>query len=453
MQKPFQAPGPKGHFLLGNLLEFKKDSLGCLINWHQEFGDVVHFKLGPKNFYLLSHPDLVKRALIQQKENFVKMYDGKNPNGLSLVLGNGLVTSRGALWKRQRRLIQPVFYRKNVAPMRPQIISAASDMLERWNKLPEHTEIIIADEMMRMTLEVITQTMFSTSVLPQIDQIGPALDTALHYAAKTIQNPLTLPLSIPTKTNHEFKQAMALLDSVVYGMIEQRRSSSKKEGDLLDMLLAAEDTESGQKMSDQQLRDEVLTIFSAGHETTATTLTWTLYLLAKQPEIMDRLSRELTDVLKGQIPDEESLSRLTFTKAVLEESMRIRPAVVAVMRRIEQDIELGGFHLSEGGIALMSIYNVHHHPEFWPQPDVFDPDRFLGNGTPRHSFIPFGLGPRACVGNHFAMFESLLLLAYIVQHYDFSLVNETPPEIQMSVTLKPKGGIPMKIFRRHPIPE
>ena len=448
MQESIQVPGPKGHFLLGSLLKFKRDSLRCMCDWHKDYGDLVHFKLGPKDFYLISHPDLVEQALIQQKDIFVKMYDAGRPNGLSLVLGNGLVTSQGALWKKQRRLIQPVFYRGNVAKMLPQILSAGIDMLARWDELPTNAEINIADEMMRMTLEVITQTMFSTSVLSQIDQIGPALETALRYAVKTIQNPLTLPLSLPTRTNREFKRAMAILDNVIYGIIEQRRSSGKKEGDLLDMLLAAKDPDTGKIMSDQQLRDEVLTIFSAGHETTATTLTWTLYLLAKNPEILADLHRELSIVLDGRLPDEKSLSNLPYTKAILDESMRIRPSVVAVMRKIEQDTELGGFPLSAGGMAILSIYNIHHHPDLWSQPEIFNPDRFLNNARPRYSFIPFGLGHRACVGNHFAMFESQLLLALIAQLYNFSLVNAKPPEIEMTVTLKPKGGIPMIISRR-----
>jgi cytochrome P450 len=272
-------PQIKGDFLLGNLRQFKANPFKALIDWQREHGDVVSFRLATRQFYLFSHPKLIEQALIKQSDVFVKMYNPKKPTGLALLLGQGLVTSQGDLWRRQRRLMQPVFQRGNLASMMPQMVTAGSNMLNRWRQLGDGVKVNLANEMMQLTLEVITQTMFSTSVLDKIELISPALDTALKYAAKTISNPLTLPLIIPTTENQKFKQASTLLDEVIYGIINQRRAQSTTHHDLLDMLLKARDDSSGEKMTDRQIRDEVLTIFNAGHETTANLLSWTLYLL------------------------------------------------------------------------------------------------------------------------------------------------------------------------------
>jgi cytochrome P450 len=269
--------------------------------------------------------------------------------------------------------MQPVFQRGNLASMMPQMVTAGNNMLNRWRQLGDGAQVNLANEMMQLTLEVITQTMFSTSVLDKIELISPALDTTLKYAAKTISNPLTLPLIIPTTENQKFKQASTLLDEVIYDIINQRRAQSTTQHDLLDMLLKARDDNSGEKMTDRQIRDEVLTIFSAGHETTANLLSWTLYLLAKHPAVLGKLREELDNLLQGKIPEAEDLKQLVYTRAILNESMRIRPPVGMMIRNVSKDTEIGGYLFKAGRLAIFSIYNIHHHPGFWQQPEQFNP--------------------------------------------------------------------------------
>jgi cytochrome P450 len=229
---------------------------------------------------------MIEQALIRQSDIFVKIYNPEKPTGIALILGQGLVTSQGDLWQRQRQLMQPVFQRSNVTTLLPLMVTAGNNMLNRWRQLGEGAHLNLSNEMTRLTLEVITQTMFSTSVLDKIEHISPSLDTLLRYAIKSIVNPLTLPLYVPTPANQKFKRALGTIDDVIYGIIDQRRTAPSGQNDLLDMLLKARDDSSGEKMTDKQIRDEVITIFSAGHETTANLLSWTLYLLARHPDIL-----------------------------------------------------------------------------------------------------------------------------------------------------------------------
>ena len=447
MQPTHQIPGPPSQFLLGNLLEFKRNPLACMVSWQRTYGDLLRFKLGTKEFYLVSHPYLAELALIQQQENFVKIYDVNKPNGLALILGQGLVTSSGDLWRKQRRLIQPVFHRSNVYTMLPAMAAACHKLMAKWDGLPLDTTVDIADAMMRLTVEVITQTMFGTSVLGQIEQIAPALEMGLRFAAKTAMNPLRFPLFVPTPDNRRFMWSRRLLDELIYGIIAQRRANSAGNDDLLQMLLDAEDPETGEKMGDRQIRDEVLTIFSAGHETTATALTWTLALLAKNPEALSCLKDELDKTLGGKTPDANDLERLVYTKAVFEEALRIRPPVGITLRKIVRDTQLQGYPLKAGGIAVFCIYNMHHHADFWDQPETFDPNRFLTADKRNKAYMPFGIGHRHCAGTHFALAEGQLLLAMLLQKYGFQLTGGDLPEMDMVVTVKPVGGLPMKIRR------
>ncbi len=444
MQTSNQIPGPPGHFLFGNLAEFKRNPLACMIAWQRTYGDLMRFKLGAKEFYLISHPDLAELALIQQQEDFVKIYDANKPNGLALILGQGLVTSSGDLWRKQRRLIQPVFHRSNVYTMLPAMAAACHKLMAKWDVLPPDATVNIADEMLRLTVEVITQTMLGTSVLEQIEQIAPALEMSLRFAAKTAMNPLRPPLFIPTPDNRRFMRARRLLDELIYGIIAQRRANSAGNNDLLQMLLDTEDPDTGEKMGDRQIRDEVLTIFSAGHETTATALTWTL---AKNPETLSRLKDELDKTLGGKTPDVNDLDRLTYTKAVLEESLRIRPPVGITLRKVAKDTPLQGRSLKAGDIAVFCIYNMHRHADFWEQSERFDPSRFLTADKRNKAYMPFGIGHRHCAGTHFALVEGQLLLAMLLQKYDFQLSGDDLPEMEMVVTVKPVGGLPMRICR------
>src|SRR5687768_379741 len=439
------VPRVKGDFLLGNLSQMIAHPFQAFCDWQRDYGDLVSFRLATRQFYLFSHPKLFEQALIKQSDVFVKIHDAGKPTGLALVLGQGLVTSQGDLWQRQRRLMQPVFQRSNITALLPQIATAGGNMLDRWRKLGDGAEVNLSGEMMQLTLEVITQTMFSTSVLDKIEHIAPSLDTLLKYAAKTLMNPLTLPLFVPTPANQEFKRALGIIDDVIYGIIDQRRTASSAHNDLLDMLLKARDDSSGEKMTDRQIRDEVITIFSAGHETTANLLSWTLYLLARHPDVLAKQRQELDGLPQGKIPNAEDLQQLVYIRAVLNESMRFRPPAGIMLRKVSKDTEVDGYSLKSGRLAIFSIFNLHHHADVWPQPEQFDPERFLMPENRRFSFMPFGTGERICIANHFALLESQLLLSMIVQHCDLPLLGTDEVEVELAVTLRPKGGIPVRI--------
>ncbi|MGZ8199881.1 MAG: cytochrome P450, partial [Methylosarcina sp.] len=328
--------------------------------------------------------------------------------------------------------------------MRPQMAAAGEQWVRRWQKLSPGAEVDIANEMMRLTLEVLTRTMFSTSVLSEVDAIAPALDTCLRYAAQTTMNPLTPPLWVPTFANQSFKKALATLDAVIYRMIERRREGQAHD-DLLSRLLNAADADTGSGMSIRQLRDEMLTIFTAGHETTANLMTWTLYLLARHPEAQNKARAELKEVLNGSPVAGEQLDRLVYTKAVLQEAMRLRPPAGVVIRKLIRDTTLQGHSLKAGSLAVVSIFNIHHHPDLWDAPETFDPERFIDRKIDKYHFLPFGIGSRFCIGNHFAMMETTLLLAMLLRNFNFTLYTEQEPEIEMAVTVRPKGGLRLKV--------
>ncbi|MGR8929403.1 MAG: cytochrome P450 [Gammaproteobacteria bacterium] len=441
-------PQVKGDFLIGNFRQIKTSPFHAYCRWQHEYGDLVGFKIAAQQFYLMSHPKFIEQALIKQNEVFTKLYEPEKAKGLALVLGQGLVTSQGALWQRQRRLMQPVFQRSNLGSLMPQITRVGQGLLDRWKNMGDRAEVNLSDEMTRLTLEVITQTMFGISVLDKIEQIAPALDTALRFSAKSVLNPIAIPLFIPTKSNQAFKRAMAVLDDVIYAIIDDRRENGGDEQDLLTMLLKARDPDTGGKMNNRQLRDEVITIFSAGHETTSNLLSWTLYLLARHPDTMAKLRTEFDSLPSGKVNDIGDLQQLVYTKAVLNESMRIRPPVGMMIRKVSKDTEIDGYQMKAGSLAIFSIYNIHHHAEFWPNADQFDPARFLHDENRRFCFMPFGTGERVCIGNHFAMLESQILLNMIVQRFEIELSNEDEPEIDMAVSLRPKGGIPVTIKPR-----
>lgn len=443
---------PRGRLLFGHLTEFRRHPLETMAAWQRERGDLVRFKLGPRRFYLLSHPDLAEEVLIHKPEVFDKVYQPNKPTGLALILGNGLLTSTGEVWRKHRRIIQPIFHRGRMTLMAQRMIEVGERLLDRWRQQDPDKPVDIASEMMQVTLEIITQTMSSTSVLKDIDELRSALQALLRYAFNSMHNPVRVPDWVPTRSNREFRRAKALMDQLIYGLIAERRRSGEPHDDLLDMLLRARDEETGAGLNDRQLRDEMSTIFSAGHETTANALSWTWYLLATHPEVRVRLHDELARVLDGRRPAGDDVPRLTYTQAVFEEALRLYPPAPAVQRRVTAETTLGGYHLPVGSIVLVSIRNIHRHPDFWEEPERFTPDRFLQDETKsRHrlAYLPFGAGSRVCVGSHFALVEGPLLLALIAQQYDLNLVPGHPVEPELTVTLRPRYGLLMTRQKRY----
>lgn len=434
--------------LLGHLSAFKKRPLEMLSTWWRQHGDALRFRLGPKTLHLFSHPNLAEEILVQQSDRFVKVYDPRRPVGLALVLGNGLVTSSGEVWKRHRRIIQPIFHRSRMGAMADRMAQVGAQRIAGWADRTGQP-IDIAAEMMQLTLEVIAQTMFSTSMTQHIDRISHALRVSLKYAFDSFHNPFGLPRWVPTARNREFCEVTQFMDGLIYGLIAERRRTATTHDDLLDLLLQARDVETGEGLTDQELRDEALTIFAAGHETTANALAWTWYLLATHPEVKTRFHEEVDRVLQGRTPTADDLAQLPYTRAVFDESLRLYPPAPAVQRKASTNTTVGGISMPAGTLVLIGTYNLHRHPVFWRNPEEFLPERWLDGQRPstRYAYMPFGAGPRACVGIHFASVEGPLLLALIGCCYDLRLAQESV-EPELMVTLRPKGGIRMMLQPR-----
>ncbi|MDI3463268.1 MAG: hypothetical protein OJF50_002089 [Nitrospira sp.] len=429
--------------LLGHLRAYKTRPLDQLSTWWRRHGDALRFRLGLKTRYLFSHPDLAEDVLVKHADRFAKTYDPRRPSGLALVLGNGLITASGDVWKRHRRIIQPIFHRARIATMVDQMAQVGEHRMVGW-AAEDGLSVDIAAEMRQLTLEVISHTMFSTSMAQHIDRIIHELQVSSKYAVDSDSNPLFLPLWMPTSRNREFRSALRSMDELIYGLLARRRQSGERHGDLLDVLLQARDDETGKGLTDQELRDEILTIFAAGHSTTANALSWAWYLLATHPEAKARFHEEVDRVLHGKTPNADDLEHLPYTRAVFEETLRLYPTAPLLQRTVATSTTVGGVSLPSGARVLISLYNLHRHPDFWPHPEQFLPERWLGSDRPRsrYAYLPFGAGPRACVGLHFASVEGLLLLALIGRRYDLQLAQERV-EPQFMVTLRPKGGLRM----------
>lgn len=457
---PAHAPQPSGALLLGNLPDYRRDMLGFLARSRADLGDVFRIRLGFKEMHILCHPDLAEQVLIKDKDNFGKLgqLDGKRMRGLRLVLGKGLVTNYGESWKRQRQMMQPMFHKAQIAAMADTMTQAGERLLEHWlAALKPDQPVDIAQEMMRVTVDVVSRTMFGADLVEQAAYLGERFPLLLRYAFASLSNPLQLPPRWPTPGNRAFRKAMDELDTLLYGLIAQRMRAAQASGytprgDLLDMLLAARDPDSDTPMPLGQLRDEVATIFGAGHETTANALNWTWYLLSQYPDVKVRLHAELDEVLAGRTPTYADLASLTYTRAVFEESMRRYAPAPILPRIVQHDCTLGGYALKRGELVLVNSDLIHHHPDFWPAPDRFDPGRFLPGGAAEHrhrcAYLPFGAGPRVCIGNHFALMEGQLLLAQIAQRYDLRLVPGHVVEREVAVTMRPRYGMVMTLHPR-----
>lgn len=444
------APGPRGLPFIGSLRDFTKNYLGTMSQGFQEYGEIVRFRVGPRLIHMLSHPELAHHVLVEHNQQFPKL-DQKQ--GLGAALGNGLIAnSDQPSWLRQRRMMQPMFHRKRLATLADKITAAGERMIVRWQAHRPDDVLNIAEEMTHVTLDTITQTMFSADVMGQAGKVGPAVAVGVRYAQDKVQNPLSAPASWPTPLNRAFKASIRTVDEVVYSIIHERRASGASHDDLLTMLLEARDEDTGEGMNDQELRNEVLTMFVAGHDTTSNALTWIWYVLATYPEVRARVQAEVDHALQGRVPTLADLPLIPYLEQVINETLRLHPAVPQVgPRRVLADTTLRGYHIPAGSRFLVSIYNIHRHPDFWASPTVFDPDRWTAaNSEKQHrlAFMPFGAGPRLCIGNSLAMMEMQLLIALVVQRYELRLVAGKPIEPVVSIIMRPRHGLPMTLHAR-----
>jgi cytochrome P450 len=472
-------PGP-AHKIPGKLLrQFVRDPINTLSNIAREYGDISHFKLGREHVYLINNPDYIEKVLIYDHRNFKK---GKRLQTAKAVLGEGLVTSEGDYHSRQRRLIQPIFHPKQVMMYGSIVSDYAAHMRDGWN---EGSTVDISHDMMRLTLRIICKSVLNYDVEAEAQQVGKALTTVRKYS-KRLQSPIGHVLDkisilpAPKKAREAKKE----LDSLVYGLISDRRQqeesgSDKRLNDLLTRLLEAQDsnpqattmstsstststsmsTSTNGKMSDKQVRDEVMTIFIAGHETTANALTWTFYLLSQHRDIEKKLQDEIDSVVdhrtgnnvESKIPSVEDIPKLQYTEKVLRESMRLFPPVWTMGRYVENDYPVGEFTIPAGSSILMSQYVMHHDPRYYENPEEFNPERWTDEfktHLPRFSYFPFGGGIRGCIGEPFAWMEGILIIATIAQKWTMDLTADQRIKLDPAITLRPKYGMKMKLTLR-----
>jgi cytochrome P450 len=402
----------------------------------REYGDIICLRFFHIRTFVVVHPDLIEDVLVTNAKKFIK---GRVLRANRHLLGNGLLTSEGDFWLRQRRMMQPAFHRARIANYASTITGCASGLLESWK--PGET-LDLHQAMMRLTLQVVGKTLFNTDVEHDAPQVGETLDVLLEYTADFRRLMMT-PKWLPTKQNLLAKHAVRELTAIIDGIIERRRHSRDDAGDLLSMLIHAQD-EGGSRMTTQQLRDEALTLFLAGHETTASALSWSWWLLAQNPRVEEKLHAELDTVLNGRTPTLDDLPRLTYTNHIITESMRLYPPAWALARLAIKDHELGGYPVPKGtGIAAVS-WLVHRDPRWYEKPEQFIPERWEGDllkKNPRFAYFPFGFGARQCIGNSFALMEAHLVLASIAQRFRFRLLSEHPTIPLASLTLRPRQGL------------
>jgi len=400
--------------------------------------------LGQKIVFF-NHPELIGELLVVQNRFFHK---SRVLQRSKIVFGEGLLTSEDPLHLRQRRLAQPAFHRERIARYAEAMVASAASARERWR---DGETLDIHHEMMRLTLDVVAKTLFGAEVGGEADEIGAAL-TALVDLFPTLMNPLApLLLKLPIPSTLRFRRAVERLDRTIYAIIDERRASGADRGDLLSMLLLAQDVEGdGGGMTDRQLRDEAMTLFLAGHETTANALAWTWYLLGLHPAVADALHAHLDDVLGDRLPAAADYPRLQFVEMVLAESMRLFPPAWAVSRLALQDVTIGEWLVPKGAVAVVAQAVMHRDAHYWPDPERFDPTRFAAEGKagrPKFAYFPFGGGPRICIGEGFAWMEGVLILATLAQRWRMELLSRDV-EAQASITLRPRGGIRVRMGAR-----
>ncbi len=444
------APGPRGHVVFGSLPDFRRDILGALFDAWQRHGDVVRFRLGGTiQAYLLVHPDHVAQVLQENHRNYRK--DRLSYDRLKPTVGEGLLTSEGDLWLRQRRLIQPAFHRQRIASFGSLMVESTLAMLDRWEaRYGDGQTFDVFAEMTRLALEIASKTLFGTSLSEDADRVGQAVSFASLHTNRRMQSYFELPLSLPLPGNRRFRREIRALDEVVYRLIGDRRRAGQRSDDLLSLLVDARDEATGEKMADHQLRDEVMTIMLAGHETTAVALSWTWYLLSRHPAVAARLRAELSDVLGGRPPRVEDLPRLPYTEMVVEEAMRLYPPAWILSRSPIADDVVGGYWIPADKMVMLCPYLTHRHSAFWENPEGFDPERFSparSAGRPRYAYFPFGGGPRLCIGSGFAVQEARLVLATVAQRVRLDLAPGCSVRPQPLITLRPSSGIRMTMRR------
>lgn len=442
-------PSVKPSFLGGHFLQFRRSPIGFLTELSR-LGDISFFRMGGQPAYLINHPDLARDMLVVNAHKFHK---GRALLRAKKLLGEGLLTNEGESHLSQRRMIQPAFHRERIKFYAAAMTEAAAKMAGEWRD----GEVREVDkEMMRLTLNIVGKTLFDQNVEDETDEIGNAMTTLVG-----LFDYLLLPFSeilekLPIPHTRRFNHAKETLDKIIYGFINERRASGEDKGDLLSMLLQAQDVDTGARMSDEQVRDECLTLFLAGHETTANALTFAFYLLSQNPEKEKKFHAELDALFpNNELPQPEDYPRLKYTEAVLAEAMRLCPPAWVVGRLAIEEHEIGGYKIPKGSLVLVSMYILQRDKRFWEDAEVFQPERFLRENAVKEAgqkfiYFPFGAGVRRCVGEQFAWMEGVLLLATLARKWKLSLLPEQKFGLSPMMTLRPKFGMKMLVEKRLP---
>ena len=448
MMLAMRPPGPRGVPILGMLPAVRRDPTGVFVRAARRFGDVAYFKIGPRRGYLITNPADVRHVLQDNARNYHKspLYQK-----LRLSIGNGLLTSEDDFWLRQRRIAQPAFHRQRIAEIAGVMAQAARETAHEWESIASSGRPVdVSDEMMRFTRTVVLRALLGGDLGPFNDSIDDAWVTINQHVGDSFWS-LGIAEHFQRAKARRFEAARRVLRDAVDYVITQRRRHPSDTADLLSMLLAARDEDTGEGMTDEQLRVEVTTFLLAGQETTSLALTWTWYLLSQHPGARQQLEDELDTVLNGRPPEYADLANLPYTRMVVDEAMRLYPPAWAFSRQALADDTLGGFHLPRGFLAFVIPYVLHRLPAYWKDPETFDPGRFSPERSadrPKFVYLPFGAGPRQCIGNQFALIEAQLSVATLAQGYRLQLVPQHRVEAWPLITLRPRYGMQMIIETR-----
>lgn len=446
------APGPKGHWLLGSLREINRETLELFSRVQAEYGDIVRLRLAHRVAHVLSHPAMAEQALIGDTKSIVKYSQVKEQLGLSLILGKGLLSSYGEFWRQQREFMNPMFRPASIHGVAESVLACGRRMVDR---LDDHARnavpVDIWQECVRTALETALASLFGARTLRDANEIGDAMPVLLRHAFASIRDPLTPPLSWPTRRNREFRAALGVVDNCVNRLIQDRVSEVSRKNDFLDLLLFKTQEASGKRMSPRQVRDEAVTMLAAGHETTAASLTWALVQIAREPRIADRIREELRRVA-GHAPLSAShLPGLHYLQAVAQETLRLYGPAAVISRAVIRDTRISGYDVPAGSMVFVCVHNIHRHADFWDRPHEFLPERFLGKlgreQKHRCAYIPFGAGERFCIGRNFALLELQVFLAQLIGAFDLATTGSWPIKAEFAITLRPAEPVLMRVTR------
>jgi len=437
-------PGPRIIVPFAAVRRLRRAPLAYCEELARDYGDLVYIRWANMRTYMVWHPDHLRHVLQENNANYVK---GPMVQRTKSLIGEGLFSSEGELWRRQRRLMQPVFYKNALHDLGRTMAETIDAYLAGMQRnVAGERRLDLSEEMTALTLSVVGQALFGLDLTGDAATVGRAFMTSLEFVNRRVTSVAPIPVFVPTPASRRYRAALAELDRVVYRIMDARRAEGCTRNDLLSRLLAARDEETGEGMSDHQMRDEVMTFVLAGHETTANALTWAWYLLCRHPHVERRLRDEVDGVLGRQLPGPDDLDRLPYARMVIEETMRLYPPLWGFPRQAVGDDVLGGYSIGRGAMLSLFPYLTHRDPRFWPDPMTFDPERFLPERCaerPRYAYLPFSGGPRLCIGREFALIEAQLALAMMVQRFRMRLADSRPVRAQARITLRPLGGLPV----------